>query len=92
LVPRNLFRWRQRPQRGQQPLGDHLGTRVEGSNPHERGFRVAEPGGITPETSDLLRKVMISSTSEVSVPEAARALDLYHFDVREFTRDRAEAT
>jgi len=30
LVPRNLFRWRQRPQRGQQPLGDHLGTRVEG--------------------------------------------------------------
>src|SRR6478752_5893882 len=36
LVPRNLFRWRQRPQRGQQPLGDHLGTRFEGSNPQDQ--------------------------------------------------------
>src|ERR1700731_1099982 len=36
LVPRNLFRWRQRPHRGEQPLGDHLGTRVEGSNPQDQ--------------------------------------------------------
>jgi Zn-dependent peptidase ImmA (M78 family)/DNA-binding XRE family transcriptional regulator len=53
----------------------------------ERGYRSAEPGGIIPETSQLLRKVMFGSTSKISVSEAATDLDLYQADVRDFIQD-----
>ena len=53
----------------------------------ERGYRSAEPGGIVPETSQLLRKVMFGSASKVNVRDAASDLDLYQDDVRDFIRD-----
>lgn len=53
----------------------------------ERGYRSAEPGGIVPETSQLLRKVMFGSASKVNVRDAASDLDLYPDDVRDFIRD-----
>lgn len=53
----------------------------------EQGYRSAEPGGIIPETSQLLRKVMFGSTSKVNVSEAASDLNLYQDDVRDFIRD-----
>lgn len=53
----------------------------------ELGYRSTEPGGITPETSQLLRKVMFGSTSKINVRQAATHLDLYQDDVRDFIRD-----
>jgi Zn-dependent peptidase ImmA (M78 family) len=53
----------------------------------ERGYRSAEPGGIVPETSQLLRKVMFGSPNKVNVREAAIDLDLYQDDIRDFIRD-----
>lgn len=53
----------------------------------EQGYASAEPGGIIPETSQLLRKVMFGSTSKVSVSDAAIDLDLHPADVRDFIRD-----
>jgi Zn-dependent peptidase ImmA (M78 family)/DNA-binding XRE family transcriptional regulator len=53
----------------------------------ELGYRSAEPGGIVPETSQLLRKVMFGSASKVTVREAANDLSLYQDDVRDFIRD-----
>jgi Zn-dependent peptidase ImmA (M78 family) len=58
----------------------------------DRGYRSDEPGGIPPETSQLLRKVMFGSTSKVSIREAARDLDLYQDDVRDFVRDLVPTT
>lgn len=53
----------------------------------ELGYRSAEPGGIVPETSQLLRKVMFGSARKVNVRDAAGDLDLYQDDVRDFVRD-----
>jgi len=53
----------------------------------ERGYRSSEPGGIGPETSQLLRKVMFGSQQKITISEAATALDLYQADVRDFIRD-----
>ncbi|WP_053386379.1 helix-turn-helix domain-containing protein [Leucobacter japonicus] len=53
----------------------------------DQGYRSSEPGGIVPETSQLLRKVMYGSASKVTVREASAALDLSLEDVRGFVRD-----
>lgn len=53
----------------------------------DQGYRSSEPGGIIPETSQLLRKVMYGSASKVTVREASVALDLSPDDVRGFVRD-----
>lgn len=53
----------------------------------DQGYRSSEPGGIVPETSQLLRKVMYGSASKVTVREASAALDLNPDDVRGFVRD-----
>lgn len=53
----------------------------------DQGYRSSEPGGIIPETSQLLRKVMYGSTSKVTVRDASVALDLSPDDVRGFVRD-----
>lgn len=53
----------------------------------DRGYRSAEPGGMVPETSLLLRKVMFGSASRISVREAALDLDLYQDDIRDLVRD-----
>jgi Zn-dependent peptidase ImmA (M78 family)/DNA-binding XRE family transcriptional regulator len=53
----------------------------------DQGYRSSEPGGIVPETSQLLRKVMFGSADKVTVREAATKLDLYQDDVRDFIRD-----
>jgi Zn-dependent peptidase ImmA (M78 family)/DNA-binding XRE family transcriptional regulator len=53
----------------------------------EQGYRSSEPGGIIPETSQLLRKVMFNSTNRVNLSDAARELDLHAPDVRDFIRD-----
>lgn len=52
----------------------------------ERGYRAAEPGGMTPEISQLLRKVMFGSGNKVNVRDAALDLDLHPEDVRDFVR------
>lgn len=52
----------------------------------ERGYRKSEPGGIVPETSQLLRKVMFGSNARVTVREAAEALSLPPSDVRGYVR------
>ncbi|MGO4246471.1 ImmA/IrrE family metallo-endopeptidase [Paenarthrobacter sp. RAF54_2] len=52
----------------------------------EQGYRSSEPGGITPESSQLLRKVMFGSGLKVNVREAALDLDLNPEDIREFVR------
>jgi Zn-dependent peptidase ImmA (M78 family)/DNA-binding XRE family transcriptional regulator len=53
----------------------------------ERGFRKAEPGGIVPETSQLLREVMFGSHARVTLRAAAEDLHLHPEDVREFVRN-----
>lgn len=53
----------------------------------DQGYRSSEPGGIIPESSQLLRKVMFGSADKVTVREAAAKLDLYQDDVRAFVRD-----
>lgn len=52
----------------------------------DQGYRSTEPGGIIPETSQLLRKVMFGSTSKVSVREAANGLALHQDDIRDLIR------
>lgn len=52
----------------------------------DRGFRRAEPDGIVPETSQLLRKVMFGSRARITAREAAAALDLSPIEVREYVR------
>lgn len=52
----------------------------------ERGFRRAEPGGIVPETSQLLRKVMFGAGARITAIEAAGSLDLSPAEVREYVR------
>lgn len=52
----------------------------------DRGYRKAEPGGIVPETSQLLRKVMYGAEARVSVRDAAAALDIDVGEVREYVR------
>lgn len=52
----------------------------------ERGFRLTEPGGIVPETSQLLRKVMFGAGARITVREAAAALDLSPIEIREYVR------
>lgn len=53
----------------------------------DQGYRSSEPGGIIPETSQLLRKVMYGSVTKVTVRDASAALDLNPDDVRGFVRD-----
>lgn len=53
----------------------------------DQGYRSFEPGGIIPETSQLLRKVMYGSASKVTIRDASTALDLSPDDVRGFVRD-----
>lgn len=53
----------------------------------DQGYRSSEPGGIVPESSQLLRKVMFGSANRLSLREAAEQLDLYQLDVREYVRD-----
>lgn len=53
----------------------------------ERGFRREEPGGITPETSQLLRKVLYGSTARISFKAAASELDLNQSEIRSYARD-----
>ncbi len=52
----------------------------------DRGFRRAEPDGIVPETSQLLRKVMFGAGARITAREAASALDLSPAEVREYVR------
>ncbi|WP_089915058.1 helix-turn-helix domain-containing protein [Leifsonia sp. 21MFCrub1.1] len=56
-------------------------------NLSELGYRSTEPGGIVPETSQLLRKVMYGTAGRVTVRDAANALSLDQRDVRGFVRD-----
>lgn len=53
----------------------------------DQGYRRMEPGGIVPETSQLLRKVMFGSASKVSLREAAHDQALHPDEVRGFIRD-----
>ncbi|KAF0957306.1 helix-turn-helix domain-containing protein [Rhodococcus sp. T7] len=53
----------------------------------DQGYRSSEPGGIVPESSQLLRKVMFGAASKITVREAAEELDLHHADIRGFVRD-----
>ena len=53
----------------------------------DRGYRSSEPGGISAEGSQLLRKVMFGSANKVTIATAARSLDLEADDVVEFVRD-----
>lgn len=53
----------------------------------EQGYRSSEPGGIIPESSQLLRKVMYGSANRIGIAEAARSLQLHQADVRDFVRD-----
>ena len=52
----------------------------------ERGFRHSEPGGIIPETSQLLRKVVYGPGVRLKVREASAALDLEPQEVRSYLR------
>lgn len=52
----------------------------------DRGFRRAEPDGIVPETSQLLRKVMFGAGARMTAREAAAALNLSQAEVREYVR------
>lgn len=53
----------------------------------ERGFRRAEPGGTTPETSQLLRKVLYGSSARISFKTAADELALSPSEIRSYARD-----
>lgn len=52
----------------------------------ERGYRSREPGGIVPETSQLLRKVMYGTGARLSARDAASVLDLHAAEIREYVR------
>lgn len=53
----------------------------------ERGFRREEPGGVAPETSQLLRKVLYGSPARISFKAAAAELDLSPNEIRSYARD-----
>lgn len=53
----------------------------------ERGFRREEPGGVAPETSQLLRKVLYGKSARISFKAAAIELDLSPNEIRSFARD-----
>ncbi|MBK4347677.1 XRE family transcriptional regulator [Lacisediminihabitans changchengi] len=48
------------------------------------GYRSREPGGIVPETSKLLKKVLFGKTVKVSLRDAATELSLNQSDLRTF--------
>jgi Zn-dependent peptidase ImmA (M78 family) len=50
----------------------------------DNGYRSSEPGGMVPETSQLLRKVMFGGAGKLSVRDAAKELDLETSDVTHF--------
>jgi len=50
----------------------------------DNGYRSSEPGGIVPETSQLLKKVMFGGEGKFSAREAARELNLESPDVAHF--------
>lgn len=50
----------------------------------DNGYRSSEPGGIVPETSQLLKKVMFGGDGRFSAREAARELNLESSDVAHF--------
>lgn len=52
----------------------------------ERGYRSAEPGGLVPETSQILRKVFYGSESRLKLRDAALALDVEPAEVRAYVR------
>lgn len=52
----------------------------------ERGYRSSEPGGVVPETSQLLRKVMYGTGARLSLRDAAVALDVEQNVIREHVR------
>lgn len=52
----------------------------------ERGYRRTEPGGIVPETSQLLRKVMFGRDARLTVNDAAEALSLPSVEIRDYVR------
>lgn len=52
----------------------------------ERGYRSSEPGGMVPETSQLLRKVVYGNDANLKVRDAAAALDLKPAEVRDYMR------
>jgi Zn-dependent peptidase ImmA (M78 family)/DNA-binding XRE family transcriptional regulator len=52
----------------------------------DRGFRREEPGGVVPETSQLLRKVMFGAEARLSIRNAAKELELDAAEVRKFVR------
>lgn len=52
----------------------------------ERGYRKDEPDGVVPETSQILRKVLYGSDTNLKVREAAAALDLEPDEVRKYMR------
>lgn len=53
----------------------------------DRGYRRSEPGGIVPETSQLLRKVMFGAGAKVTARGAAARLDLSPEEVRDYVRN-----
>ena len=52
----------------------------------ERGYRRSEPGGIVPETSQLLRKVLYGAGARLRVRDVAAELDVEPAEVREYVR------
>ncbi|NHA70070.1 ImmA/IrrE family metallo-endopeptidase [Phycicoccus sp. CMS6Z-2] len=53
----------------------------------DQGYRTTEPGGIVPETSQLLRKVMYGRAARLTIKDAASDLNLDARDVREFVHN-----
>ena len=52
----------------------------------ERGYRRSEPGGIVPETFQLLRKVLYGAGARLRVRDLAAELDVEPAEVREYVR------
>lgn len=52
----------------------------------ERGYRGSEPGGIVPETSQLLRKVVYGSGASLKIRDAAAVLNIEPEEVRSYVR------
>lgn len=50
----------------------------------ERGYRSSEPGGIVPENSQLLKKVLFMSQNKLSLRDTAAALDIHPDELRGF--------
>lgn len=52
----------------------------------ERGYRKAEPGGIVPESSQLLRKVMYGDGARVKIRDVGKKLELYPTEIADYVR------